>query len=147
MIIAGFRFPVFSTLLTGFYWKRNVLHFELLVSKKLSVTKIWWLLQEKSFKQYCCWFRNPVNSPVEVGNWNPISLRQVLYIPGGFLVGFLPSNISETCDLRSEWEKKQLSKKVTPECLPRRLRRGFCFLRGFFGSFQTSLSVNCHDNG
>ena len=33
------------------------------------------------------WFRNPANSPVEVGSWNPIIYR-VLYIPGDCL-GFL----------------------------------------------------------
>ena len=39
---------------------------------------------------YCWWFRNPVNSPVEVSNWNPI-IYMVLYIPGG--AGFLPSAV------------------------------------------------------
>ena len=37
-------------------------------------------------KGYCWWFRNPVNSPVEVGSWNPI-IDKVLYIQGG--AGFL----------------------------------------------------------
>ena len=32
--------------------------------------------------KYRCWFGNPVNSPVEVGIWNPI-IYKVLYIPGG----------------------------------------------------------------
>ena len=33
-------------------------------------------------------FRNPVNSPVEVGSFSPF-FGKVLYIPGGFLAGFL----------------------------------------------------------
>ena len=46
--------------------------------------------------------RNPVNSPVEVGSWNPTIyewfyswyeeypvIYMILYIPGGFLAGFL----------------------------------------------------------
>ena len=41
-------------------------------------------------KGYCWWLRTPVNSPVEVGSWNPI-IDKVLYIPGG--AGFLPATV------------------------------------------------------
>ena len=39
---------------------------------------------------YCWWFRNPVNSPVEVGSWNPI-IYMVLYI--SIHAGFQPSTL------------------------------------------------------
>ena len=46
---------------------------------------------------YCWWFRNPANSPVEVGSLSPalvnvLSFTGFLYIPGGRL-GFLPSKV------------------------------------------------------
>ena len=52
---------------------------------------------------YCCWFRNPVNSPVEVGSFVPI-IYKVLYIPGG--AGFLPSTV---CDKLMSFRCHQLS--------------------------------------
>ena len=42
--------------------------------------------------RYCWWFRNPVNSPVEVGSFIPL-FTSFLYIPGVCL-GFLPSTPS-----------------------------------------------------
>ena len=44
----------------------------------------------------CRWFKNPVNSPVEVGSWDlPLFTTGFMTIPGCFL-GFLPS-INSTC--------------------------------------------------
>ena len=33
-------------------------------------------------QNYCWWFRNPVNSPVEVGSWNPIIYKVLAPSPG-----------------------------------------------------------------
>ena len=43
-----------------------------------------------SYESYCWWFRNPANSPVEVGSLPPL-FTLGLYIPGG--AGFLPPRV------------------------------------------------------
>ena len=55
-------------------------------------------------RSYCWWFRNPVNSPVEVGLSTII--YKVLYIPGGYL-GFLN---------HQQYLSKRFGMKNDPSC-------------------------------